>query len=88
MPISHNGDRVKFDLGLLRPDLQSSIKEKIYGKRPVILSEEQKTELLKRILSLTSIQIIGNLTRLDDNINITDSCSKGCGAKSVKIAKC
>ncbi|MCC2692371.1 MULTISPECIES: hypothetical protein [unclassified Nodularia (in: cyanobacteria)] len=77
MPISDNSDRVEFNLGLLKPDLKSKIEDKIHGKRPVILSEEEKTEILIKILSLTSIQVIGNLTRLD-NINIIGSCSTGC----------
>lgn len=77
LPISQNNDRVEFDLGLLTPDLKSKIENKIYGKRPVILSEEEKTEILIKILSLTSIQVIGNLTRMD-NINRIVSCRTGC----------
>ncbi len=88
LPISHNGNRVKFDLGLLTPDLQSKIENNIPGKYPVMLSEKEKTELLKRTLSLTSIQVVGNLTRQDDNINIIDSCGTSCRTKSVGFGKC
>ncbi|MTJ08980.1 MULTISPECIES: hypothetical protein [unclassified Anabaena] len=88
LPIFDDGDRVKFDLELLTSELKSKIENKIRGKYPVMLSEEHKTELLKIILSLTSIQVVGNLKRQDDNINIIDSYITGCGAKSVRMGKC
>lgn len=88
LPISQTGDRVEFNLGLLTPDIQSKIKEKVKGKRPVSLNEEQKTELLDITLSLTNIQFIGSLKRQNENIMITNPCNISCGGKLGKLGKC
>ncbi|MGM3309765.1 hypothetical protein ACSQ6I_27915 [Anabaena sp. WFMT] len=89
LPISQNGDRVDFDLELLTPDIQSKIKNKVKGKYPVPLSDEQKSELLKIILSRTNIQVIGNLTPEDENIKIINPDNTGgCGGRLGKLGKC
>lgn len=87
LPISENGDRVKFKLNVLPPDLQSIINGKRYKKRPVPLSKEQKTKLLEITLSLTNVQVIGNLTRQYEKINSTDSCKMSCKGNLTSIAK-
>lgn len=66
LPISNNGDRVEFDISVLTPILELSIRSKIHGKCPVPLSKEQRTELLRRTLALTSVQVIDHLTRQDE----------------------
>ncbi|OYD89636.1 hypothetical protein CDG76_34155 [Nostoc sp. 'Peltigera membranacea cyanobiont' 210A] len=88
LPISQNGDRVEFNLGLLTSNIQSKIKDKVNGKYPVTLSEEQKTELLKIALSLASIKVIGNLKRQDNNIKTINPGNISCGSKLLKFGKC
>jgi hypothetical protein len=87
LPISQNGERVAFKLNALTPDLQLIIKDKIRGKYPVPLNEEQKIELLELTLSLATVQVIGSLARQYEKTNSTDACSRSCKGNSTNIAK-
>jgi hypothetical protein len=88
LPIAKSGDRVSFELDALTRDLRQSISEKITGKRPVPVREDQKTELLTRILSLTEVQVIGGLTREADPKKRTSHPSGACGASLPFDPKC
>ncbi|MBN3946619.1 MAG: hypothetical protein HWQ38_09030 [Nostoc sp. NMS7] len=87
LPISQNGERVTFDINVLTPNLKFLVQSRIKGKYPVSLSVEYKVELLEITLSLTNVQVIGNLTRQYEKINSTDSCRRSCKGNSTSIAK-
>lgn len=87
LPISQNGDRVTFDINILSPHFKFIVQSKIKGRYPVLLSKEQKIELLEITLSLTNVQVIDNLTRQYEKINSTDSCKRSCKRNSTSIAK-
>ncbi|BAY23920.1 hypothetical protein NIES2100_37130 [Calothrix sp. NIES-2100] len=86
-PISESGERVAFDINVLNPNLQSLVASRIKGKYPVLLSEEDKTELLKLTLSLTNVQVIGNLTQQYKKISSIDCCKSNCKASYVNIVE-
>lgn len=87
LPISESGERVTFDINVLNPNLQSLVESKIKGKYLALLSKEDKRELLKLTLSLTNIQVIGNLTEQYKKISSMDCCKSNCKASYTSIAK-
>jgi len=88
LPIAKSGDRVSFELDALTRDLRLGISAKITGKRPVPVSEDQKTELLTKILSLTGVQLIHGLARQAAPNKRTSHPSGACGANLPCDLKC
>jgi hypothetical protein len=77
LPIGINGHRVSFSLDNLTPELKKIIQDKVYGKRPVMLEENHKNEILKLILSLASISVIQvNTRRHEPEGGMTPACSQ------------
>ena len=80
LPMAKSGDRVSFKFGVLTADLQRSISDRVFGKRPVPVTEGQKTELLKKTLSLTEVQVLHSLTRQVVPDKRTSHLNGSCGA--------
>jgi hypothetical protein len=63
LPIDCNGERVTAELGSFGANLARAIRQNVWGKYPVMLSQERQDELLGRIRGLTSVSVIGIGTR-------------------------
>lgn len=82
LPIDVSGSRVSLSLDDLTRDLKEAIQGKVYGKRPVLLGENDKNEILKLILSLASIKVVQVHTRRHHQEDgVTNACRLSCVIK-------
>lgn len=88
LPIAKSGDRVAFDVDKVTRDLQRNIVANTYGKYPVLVSEEEKAELLRNVLSLTVVQVIGGLTRYAATSNLIRTSNRCGEVRLASIPEC
>jgi hypothetical protein len=82
LPIDVRGSRVSFSLDDLSRDLKEAIQDKVYGKRPVPIGENDKNEILKSILSLASLKVIQVHTRRHHQKDgVANTCRLSCVIK-------
>jgi hypothetical protein len=88
LPIHVSGSRVGFSLDTLTRALKKTIQDKVYGKRPVPMEENDKNEILKS-LSLAPIKVIQVHTRRHQQEDRKrTACSRPCNSIASKINPC
>lgn len=79
LPIGKEGNRVAIPFAQFKEDTRTALAKRVRGKFPVMLSEQQKDEILQKILARTKYRIVSIRTRRAMlKINTQKTC-RPCG---------